>query len=86
MRWLGTLVVTQCVYVLFRYAVPIFLRLQHEMQVTSTFKQQKFQLVKDGFDPTQITDVLYYQDSDQNKYVPLNVSVYQKVLTPGSKL
>ena len=52
----------------FSYAVPMFVRVQTEMSVTSTFKQLKGQLVKEGFDPALISDKLYCEDSPKKKY------------------
>ena len=44
------------------YAQPLFLRIKKELDVTGTFKQRKMDLVKEGFDPSRITDDLYFND------------------------
>ena len=50
------------------YARPIFLRLSPRIDVTGTFKQRKLDLVREGFDPTDIADPLYVMDPDTGAY------------------
>ena len=64
----------------------MFVRVQTEMSVTSTFKQLKGQLVKEGFDPALISDQLYYEDSSKKKYIPLSIDLYNTILAGKSKL
>ena len=66
--------------------MPLFVRVQTEMSVTSTFKQLKGQLVKEGFDPTLISDKLYYEDSRKKNYIPLSTDLYNTILAGKSKL
>lgn len=68
------------------YARPLFIRLQEVMEMTSTFKQQKFQLVQSGFNPSTISDPLYVLDYQQQSYVPLTDSIYQSILAGERKL
>ncbi|XP_039979150.1 long-chain fatty acid transport protein 6 isoform X3 [Xiphias gladius] len=68
------------------YAHPLFIRLQEIMEMTSTFKQQKFQLVQSGFNPSTISDPLYVLDYQQKKYIPLTDSIYQSILAGERKL
>jgi fatty-acyl-CoA synthase len=42
------------------------------LDVTGTFKHQKQELMRDGFDPTKITDPLYVFDRSSNAYVRLD--------------
>ncbi len=65
------------------YARPLFIRLQQEMQITGTFKHRKVDLVADGFDPTKITDLLYFDDPEQDAFVTLDKAVYERI-TSGS--
>lgn len=39
------------------YAIPRFVRIMPEIEITGTFKQRKVDLVKAGFDPRTVTDV-----------------------------
>ncbi|XP_054467932.1 long-chain fatty acid transport protein 6 [Anoplopoma fimbria] len=68
------------------YARPLFIRLQEVMEMTSTFKQQKFQLVQSGFNPSTISDLLYVLDYQQESYIPLTDSIYQSILSGERKL
>ncbi|XP_061703495.1 long-chain fatty acid transport protein 6 [Syngnathoides biaculeatus] len=68
------------------YAQPLFIRLQVVMEMTSTFKQQKFHLVKSGFNPSTISDPLYVLDYQLKTYIPLTKSVYQSILCGERKL
>ncbi|XP_061590540.1 long-chain fatty acid transport protein 6 [Cololabis saira] len=68
------------------YARPLFIRLQEVMEMTSTFKQQKFQLVQSGFNPSTISDPLYVLDYQQKSYVPLTDHIYQSVVSGERKL
>ncbi|XP_077398884.1 long-chain fatty acid transport protein 6 [Vanacampus margaritifer] len=68
------------------YARPLFIRLQVVMEMTSTFKQQKFQLVQSGFNPSTISDPLYVLDYQQNSYIPLTKNVYKSILCGERKL
>ena len=62
------------------YAIPIFVRLVQEAQVTGTFKFQKPQYRKEGFDIEKVKDPLYILDSSKKAYLPLDATLHQKVL------
>ena len=68
------------------FARPIFLRFQGEMEVTSTFKQRKIQLQKEGFDPAAIADPLYTRDYATGRYAPLTPALYQEICEGKVKL
>ena len=53
------------------FARPCFIRLQTSIDHTSTFKQQKLDLVREGFDPEVVDDPLYFDDPRAGAYVPL---------------
>ncbi|KAK6179983.1 hypothetical protein SNE40_012216 [Patella caerulea] len=63
-----------------RYARPIFLRNLEEDILTVTFKQKKNNIVKEGFNPMEIKDRLYFRDEQSRTYIPLTADVYPKVL------
>ena len=44
------------------YARPLFLRIRGEIEVTATFKQKKFDLVREAFDPGETSDAIYFND------------------------
>jgi len=54
-----------------RYAMPAFLRLVPEMEVTGTLKQRKAALAEDGYDPARVGDPLLVRDDGVATYVPL---------------
>lgn len=68
------------------YAVPVFLRLRDEHEITGTFKNRKVELKKEGFDPHQATDPVYMLDNSSACYVPLNPDRYQKILNGDIRL
>ncbi len=58
------------------YARPAFLRVRKDIEVTATFKQKKGDLVREGFDPTLITDPLYFNDPQTRSFVPIDKPLY----------
>ena len=76
-----------CAEFLAAYAGPRFLRIQQEMQMTSTMKQQKTTLVKEGFDPEQCkTDKLYYMDVEKRKFSPVTADAYEAIIAGKVRL
>ncbi|MEM9175825.1 MAG: long-chain-acyl-CoA synthetase [Myxococcota bacterium] len=61
------------------YARPLFVRLLPQMEITGTFKHRKVDLVKEGFDPTQLEDAVYYRDPEKASYVPLDPIAYDRI-------
>ncbi|HXW26692.1 MAG TPA: long-chain-acyl-CoA synthetase [Xanthobacteraceae bacterium] len=61
------------------YARPLFLRLLPELDVTATFKQKKFDLVREGFDPSRIADPLYFSDAETRAFVRLDPALYDRI-------
>ena len=61
------------------YARPIFLRILRKMDVTGTFKVKKTDLVKDGFNPDQISDPLFVIDPERRTYVPITPDLYAAI-------
>jgi fatty-acyl-CoA synthase len=59
------------------YAVPLFLRLRHDQETTSTFKHRKVDLKREAFDPERVADPLYVLQS--GAYVPLTAECYSSV-------
>jgi fatty-acyl-CoA synthase len=68
------------------YAQPLFLRLKTHMDVTSTFKQRKIDLVKQGFDPAAVDDPLYFDHPERGAYVPLDERLHDDILAGRIKL
>jgi len=62
-----------------KYACPLFLRIQHEMEMTATFKYTKANLVRQGFDPRATGDLIYFNHPGQHAYVPLIEALYDEI-------
>jgi len=58
------------------YQRPYFLRLLgEEMRVTGTFKHQKTDYRREGYDPSQVSDPLYFLDGE--RYVQLGAELHE---------
>uniref|UniRef100_A0A8C5DJU5 Arachidonate--CoA ligase n=1 Tax=Gouania willdenowi TaxID=441366 RepID=A0A8C5DJU5_GOUWI len=68
------------------YARPVFLRFLPEVDKTGTFKFQKTDLRRDGFDPSVVSDRLYFRDPSKGRYVQLNGELYHSILSGQQKL
>jgi fatty-acyl-CoA synthase len=68
------------------YARPLFLRIRGEIDVTSTFKQRKINMVKDGFDPVSISDTIFFDDPRTHAYVPLDGTLYKEIISGKVRL
>jgi fatty-acyl-CoA synthase len=68
------------------YARPLFLRLCPQAQVTGTFKYAKTELVRQGFNPGQCTDPLYFDHPEPRAYVALDAPLYDSILAGAIRL
>ena len=68
------------------YAVPLFVRLLPEVELTGTFKLKKVQLRNEGFDINKLDDPLYVMDPRQRCYVPMSPDLYQQISAGNSRL
>jgi len=68
------------------YARPLFLRLKERIEVTATFKQNKNELMRDGFDPAKTKDALYFDDMSQRNFIPLDGALYRLIATGEVRL
>jgi fatty-acyl-CoA synthase len=68
------------------YARPLFLRIRGEIDATATFKQRKIALVKDGFDPANIVDTLFFDDPRRGAYVGLDSALYGEIISGKVRL
>jgi fatty-acyl-CoA synthase len=68
------------------YARPLFLRIRGEIDVTATFKQKKFDLVHQGFDPGKTGDAIYFNDSRLHSFVPLDAVLHQQIVSGRANL
>jgi len=68
------------------YARPVFLRISKESDTTSTFKFKKTNLVKAGFDPANISDPLYYADTQDGTFKAIDAKVFEQIKTGEIRL
>lgn len=61
------------------YAVPLFLRLRAEQELTGTFKFRKVDLKKQGFDPELVADPLYVLIDRARGYEVLTPEVHTRI-------
>ena len=68
------------------YARPVFLRFTPEIETTSTFKQRKIELQKQGFDPAVIPDPMSVREAATGHYAPLTAALYDDICKGRVKL
>lgn len=51
-----------------------------------TFKFQKTELRRDGFDPSAVSDRLYFLDASRGRFTPLDQELYDGIVTGKHKL
>jgi len=68
------------------YARPLFVRIRGEIDATATFKQRKIGLMKDGFDPANISDALFFDDPRARAYVRLDDALYAQIVSGELRL
>jgi fatty-acyl-CoA synthase len=61
------------------YARPLFLRIQDRIAVTATFKHQKTELEREGFDPTASDSAVYFDDPSRQAYVRLDRALFDRI-------
>jgi fatty-acyl-CoA synthase len=54
------------------YAMPVFVRLSAEADMTASFKLRKVDLQREGYDPLRIRDPLFVLDAARGRYRPLD--------------
>jgi fatty-acyl-CoA synthase len=68
------------------YARPVFVRLVHALDLTGTFKPRKVELVREGYDPAQVSDPLYVVDARSGAYVPLDRELHAAIAAGRRRL
>ncbi len=62
------------------YAHPLFLRIRGNIEMTSTFKPKKIDLVNEGFDPGRTQDPIYFNDPQAGAFVRLDTPLYERIV------
>ncbi|QJW95167.1 long-chain-acyl-CoA synthetase [Frigoriglobus tundricola] len=68
------------------YARPLFLRLCPQATLTGTFKYAKTDLVRQGFDPAQCADPLYFYHPERRAYTALDAPMYDGICAGSIRL
>jgi hypothetical protein len=55
------------------------LRIKKEIEVTGTFKHRKVELVREGYDPSKVSDPIYIIDNQNKTYIDLNDEKFEKI-------
>jgi citronellyl-CoA synthetase len=61
------------------YAIPVFLRVQKQMETTGTFKYQKNNLKKEAFDPAQTDEPLLVWLPSTNTYTLVTAEIHSNI-------
>ncbi len=61
------------------YAIPVFVRIRQNLEVTGTFKLRKITLKEEGYNPNKISDPLYIWDSKSKYFEKLTLDVYKNI-------
>jgi fatty-acyl-CoA synthase len=61
------------------YALPLFLRITRTIDTTETLKQKKQYLTREGFDPSLVSEPLYFRDPGSGEYRPLDAASYADI-------
>ncbi|MGA2231306.1 MAG: long-chain-acyl-CoA synthetase [Tepidisphaeraceae bacterium] len=68
------------------YACPLFLRLCPRADLTGTFKYAKIDLIRQGFNPSQCADPLYFNHPELSAFVALDVALYGRIVAGAIRL
>lgn len=61
------------------YAVPLFVRVSEQSDLTATFKLRKVDLQRQGYDPSNFEDPIYVMDKEQGSYVLYSAEALNKL-------
>ncbi|MFI5233340.1 MAG: long-chain-acyl-CoA synthetase [Gemmatimonadales bacterium] len=61
------------------YARPLFLRFRNSIEMTSTFKPRRHDLVRDGYDPARTSDELWFNDRAAQTFVKIDTALFERI-------
>ncbi len=61
------------------YAQPLFVRIVPAIELTGTFKLNKQDLARQGFDPRAIPDEIHFDDKRRQAYVRLDAALFERI-------
>jgi fatty-acyl-CoA synthase len=59
------------------YARPVFVRIRDELDTTGTFKHQKDELAREGYDPAATDDAIYFHDAQEQTYLRMDIARFR---------
>jgi fatty-acyl-CoA synthase len=62
-----------------QYARPLFLRIRSAMELTSTFKYTKSELVRQAYNPAMTSDLLYFNHPERQAFVRLDDALFGRI-------
>jgi len=62
-----------------QYAIPLFVRVSEQSDLTSTFKLRKVELQQQGYDPENFEDPLFVMDKEKGSYLPFSAGTLEKL-------
>ncbi|XP_015921094.3 long-chain fatty acid transport protein 1 [Parasteatoda tepidariorum] len=68
------------------YALPMFIRVCDDLELTGTYKLRKVSLQKEGYNPENVSDALYFIDHKQKSYVPLTRDRHEDIISGRVRL
>ena len=68
------------------YARPVFLRVCSQIDRTATFKPQKQHFRREGYNPSDITDALYFNDREKRAFVALDPFLFDLIQSGSVRL
>jgi fatty-acyl-CoA synthase len=68
------------------YARPLFLRFRRKLDLTSTFRPKKVEMVAQGFDPMRAGDPIFFDDRGQGVYVRVDADFVADINAGAIKL
>jgi fatty-acyl-CoA synthase len=68
------------------YACPVMVRICAALDSTETFKQKKQELMREGFDPCLVKDLLFFRDPKSGAYLPIDAVSYADILEGSIRL
>ena len=64
----------------------MFLRIRSTLDVTTTFKHTKQDLIRDGYDPAAVSDVVLFDHPELDAFVELDAVLYDRIKTGRVRL
>ena len=68
------------------FAWPLFVRIVKRLDITGTFKLKKFNLQREGYDPSIISDKLFFLHPKTGNYETLSNELFDSIVTGAIRL